>query len=101
MRRCIMPSLFGREPLTFLAVDGQFPFEQACVTRGRISGRGKTNHGRRMRSQTRPREHVTLGDGYGDRVDQMEDRRIGPDGHDRALPGRLDDHVNRSIDAAT
>ena len=100
MRRCIMRSLFRRKPLALLAEDGQFPLEQPCIPRGRISGRGETNHGRGMRSQTRPREHVTLGDGYGDRIDQLEDRRIGPGGHDRALPNGLEDHANQTIDAA-
>ena len=100
MRRCIMRPLFRREPLALLAEDGQFPLEQPSVPRGRISGRRETNHGRGMRSQTRPREHVTLGDGYGDRVNQMEDRRIGPGRHDLSLPSGLDDHANRSIDAA-
>ena len=32
--------------------------------------------------------------GYGDRIDQMEDRRIGPDRHDLSLPSGRDDHPN-------
>ena len=98
MRRCIMRSLFRRKPLALLAEDGQFPLEQPCIPRGRISGRGETNHRRRMRNQTRPREHVTLGDGYGDRVNQMEDRRNGPRRHDLSLSSGLDDHANRSLE---
>ncbi len=100
MHRRIVWPLFRRESLALQAEDGQFPLEEPCVPRGRVSGRGETNHGRGMRSQTRAHEHVTLGDGYGDRVNQMEDGRNGPDRHDLSLPSGLEDHANRSIDAA-
>ena len=100
MCRCIMRSLFGREPLTLLAVDGQFPLEQCGVPGQGITSCGQAHNRRRVRDQTRPREHVTLGDGNGYRINQLQHRRVGPRRHDLSRPRGFDDHDNRSLESA-
>ena len=69
-----MRPLLGWDPLAFLSEDGQFPLVHSAVPRGRVPSRGEAYDRRWMRNQTYPREHVTLGNGYGNRINQMEDR---------------------------
>ena len=70
----IMWPLLGRDPFTLLSKHCQLPLKHLAVPRGRVPSRGEAYDRRGMRNQTYPREHVTLSDGDGDRINQMQDR---------------------------
>ena len=77
-----------------LVEDRQFAFEQPGIAVKMVGERLGAKGRRGMRSQTRSCEHVSLGNGYGDRVNQVEDSRMGPDIHDLSLSCGQGDHRN-------
>jgi len=77
---------------TLLVKDCQLPLEHLGVPRGRVPNRGEAYDQRGMRSQARSWEYVTVSDGYGDRVNRVQDRRMGPGRHGLSLLIGFDDH---------